>query len=108
MSQVNIERVEVIERPRQGQGLSLRVTVSWPIDGEETSLTVNTWKESGEIENTIVASANDQVIMVSTDPLVEHGHYSVEGVGANQYRTRVFHAIPEDSHPPNAGFIPIT
>lgn len=108
MSQVNIEKVEVIERPKQGKGLSLRVTVTWPIDGEDASVTMTTWKESGEIANSFVASVTDQVTTFSTDPILDPGNYNVQGIGANQYQTKTFHAIPQESNPPNAGFIPIT
>ena len=109
MSEVNIEKVEVIAKPRQGKPLSIRVTVSWPIDEEDLSCTVNTKKENGDIVNSMMLDVTDQVMTFKTDIITERESYSVEVIGANLYQTRFF--VPGAGmtmDPPSTGFIPIT
>lgn len=111
MGQVNIEKIEVIERPKQGKPLSLRVTVTWPIDEavEDVSFSINTKSDTGETVNSLDLEASDSVMVFQSGVMKNKGLHTVEAIGSNSYETRKFQINAASViDPPSAGFIPIT
>lgn len=105
MSDVVIESVTLAKKPAMGQKLSLRAVISWPIEGEDTSITVNTKKHTGEVVHTQSSQATDQEMALEIPGILAPGKYFVEFVGTEPSQTEIF----EVRRPgPGAGFIPAT
>jgi hypothetical protein len=111
MGQVNIEKVEIIERPKQGKPLSVRVTITWPMEDadEESTLRITTKDSNGSEINSVVADAIEEIVISKTDVITESGMFSIEVTAGNTYETKQFRIAPAgEMDPPSAGFIPIT
>ena len=111
MSQINIEKVEVISQPKVKLPLSVRVTISWPIEDSEDdqSFSVSTVNDNGDIVNTKTVNATSHVINLKTDSISAPGSFAVVATGANEYQTRYFEpTFLGTNDPQSTGFIPIT
>ena len=108
MSDVVIEKISIVGKPKVGEKLNVSAVIAWPIDGDDNGYVVNTKKKSGEVVNTHTDEANGASITLTLPAVTTPGTYFVEMVGTDPAQTEVFEIHVNEVKPPNAGFIPIT
>ena len=109
MSDVVVEKVVMAVAPKIGHKLSVKAVINWPVEGENTGITVNTKKKTGELVHSHVDDATGEELTIELPALTAAGAYFVEVIGVSNGRTETFNIVVEGTMPkPGVGFIPVT